>query len=307
MSSRCRHRQFSILCIWKFLLGTILLLAGICPLMAADTGQPYFFQRSWTTAQKAGGLPNNTVTAVVQTHDGYLWFGTYNGLARFDWPQFKVFKSANEPELQSDRITALYEDSSGTLWIGDERGGVTSYQEGKFQAQNVHETGPRRKVSAIAADASGDVWILNESGTLVRIRDGATNSLPNTDGVALLAQDGQGRLWVASGGQLAAVDNGRLTRLTNTNNSNGVGYYVLGICASRDGGLWIVSDGQIRKWRNHGIVENRGPSPYNAAVVSMLETKSGTLAMGTSSDGLYLMFSNNAVQHFNHAIRRSCQ
>ncbi len=285
----------------KDALGMVLLLAASCVVAFADANPPYFFQRFWTMAQKAGGLPNNAVTAVVQTHDGYLWFGTYGGLARFDWPQFKVFNSTTDPELQSDRITALCEDPQGTLWIGLERGDVTSYRAGEFQVQNVHETGTRRKISAIRADAAGDVWMLNEEGTLVRIRDGATCSLPNTDGVALLAQDGRGRLWVASGGQLAAVDNGRLTRLTDTNNSHGVGYYVLGICASRDGGLWIVSDGQIRKWRDHGIVENRGPSPYNAAVVSMLETKSGTLAMGTSSDGLYLMFSNNAVQHFNHA------
>src|SRR6185437_2794661 len=126
---------------WKSFLGMILLLAASCVMTVADTDQPYLFQRSWTTEQNQGGLPNNAVTAVIQTHDGYLWFGTYGGLERFDWPVFKVFSSASEPELQSDRITALYEDPRGILWIGHERGDLTSYQNGKFVSQNVHETG----------------------------------------------------------------------------------------------------------------------------------------------------------------------
>ena len=141
-----------------------------------------------------------------------------------------------------------------------------------------------------ARTQDGDIWMLNEEGTLVRARDGATCSLPNNDGVAQLAQDGRGKLWVTSGGQLATVETGRLTILTDANDSNGIGYYVLGICPSRDGGLWIVSDGQVGKWDGHTMTENRGTNPCNATVVAMLETKSGALAMGTSSDGLYLLF-----------------
>ena len=85
------------------LVAALLSLAG---LTRAETlpAHPNFFQRTWRTEN---GLPDNAVTAVVQTHDGYLWVGTYGGLARFDGAQFTVFNSASEPELQSDRITAL--------------------------------------------------------------------------------------------------------------------------------------------------------------------------------------------------------
>jgi signal transduction histidine kinase/ligand-binding sensor domain-containing protein len=248
---------------------------------ADETNPPNYFPRSWKTED---GLPDNAVTAVVQTRDGYLWAGTYGGLARFDGAHFTVFNSASTPALQSDRVTSLFEDANGTLWIGHERGDLTCYRDGKFEAQDVHETGVRRKITAIGADQKGDIWMLNEEGTLVRVHDGVTCALPNNDGVAQLAQDGRGRLWVRSGGQLAAVENGRLTMLTTTNDANGVGYYVL-----------------VRKWDGHAVSERRGTSPYNATVVAMVETKSGALAIGTSNDGLYLLLSSHTFLHFNHA------
>ena len=276
-----------------------LLLFCICLAAHADkTKLANYFLRSWNTEN---GLPDNAVTAVVQAHNGYLWLGTYGGLVQFDGVRFTVFNSANVPGLQSDRVTSVYEDGQENLWIGHERGDLTRYRDGKFESISVHETGVRRKISAIGADEDGDIWMLNEEGTLVRARDGATCALPNTDGVAEMAQDGTGKLWVMSGGELAVLENGRLTTLSNTNNSNGVGTYVQGICASRDGGLWIVSDGQVRKWNGHAMSENRGTNPCNATVVVMLETKSGALAMGTSNDGLCLLFSNRTVLYFNHA------
>ncbi len=262
----------------------------------AQPNPPNYFLRSWKTDN---GLPDNAVTAVVQTRDGYLWAGTYGGLVRFDGVHFTVFNSANTPGLQSDRITSLFEDANGALWIGHERGDLTCYRDGKFESLAVHETGVRRKIVFIGSDAAGDVWMLNEEGTAVRARDGATCTLPNTDGVAQLAQDGRGNLFISSGGQLAELSGGRLRTLSNTNDPNGVGGYLQGLCAARDGGLWVVSDSQVREWNGQSVTENRGTNPCNATVVAMLETKSGALAMGTSSDGLYLLFSNRTVVHFS--------
>jgi len=57
----------------------------------------------------------------------------------------------------------------------------------------------------------------------------------------------------------------------------------------------------VAKWNGHTMTENRGTNPCNGTVMAMLEMKSGALAMGTSSDGLYLLFSNRTVLHFNQA------
>jgi signal transduction histidine kinase/ligand-binding sensor domain-containing protein len=271
-------------------------LAATSPFCArgADATLPNYFLRSWKTE---AGLPDNAVTAAVQTRDGYLWLGTYGGLARFDGARFVVFNSAQDAGLQSDRITSLSEAPDGALWIGHERGDVTRYRDGVFESKNLRETGVRRKISASGTDATGEVWLLNEEGTLTRVSDGATCALPNTDGVAEMACDLEGNLWIASGGRLGTLTRGRL----HTNDPAVYGGYIQGLCSSHDGGVWVVSDGFIKKWQGGRVTEDRGTNPCATGVTSMLETRSGCLAMGTSSEGLYLEFPNRAVVHFDHA------
>ena len=281
---------------WSWACVLALLAAGT--LLAADAAEPAvpkFFVRSWKTDS---GLPGNVVTAIVQTRDGYLWVGTYGGLARFDGVRFTVFNTANTPELQNDRITSLYEDAQGILWIGHERGDLTSYRNGKFDSLGIYETGVRRKISAINADENGDIWMLNDDGTLERVRDGLTCSLPNNDGVALMKQTASGQLWVVSGGRLAPLKSGQLLPLPNT--SDPVGNYVQGICPSRDGQLWIASDGLVRKWDGQAWTQNLGANPRSLSFSTVLQTRSGCVALGTVDSGLYLLYSNQPALHFCH-------
>ena len=77
--------------------------------------------RNWL---REDGLPQNSVTAVLQTRDGYLWVATYNGLARFDGVRFTVFDSNSNPELHNSRLTSLFEAPDGALWIGHEALGL---------------------------------------------------------------------------------------------------------------------------------------------------------------------------------------
>ena len=273
--------------------GALLLLGGPA---AGAAGTPDYFPRVWRTEN---GLPDNAVTAMVQTHDGYLWLATYGGLARFDGVSFTGFNTANTPELQSDRTTCLFEDADGALWIGHERGDLTCLRHGQFTAREFHETGNRRKISFIGSDGEGDVWMLDEEGTLVRARDGATCALPNQDGVVLMAQPPRGQLWVASAGRLASLEHGRLVSRMGTNAATDIGNYIQGIGAGRDGGLWIVSDGRVRKRSGGAWVEDRGRNPCNSSISRMIETTGGTLALGTVDDGLYLIFPNREVRHFS--------
>src|SRR5579863_9277257 len=114
----------------------LICLSPLCdlPAHAEDTSSSNYFLRSWKTDS---GLPDNAVSAILQTHDGYLWLGTYAGLARFDGVRFVVFNSAQEPGLQSDRITSLSEDAAGALWVGQEGGDLTLYRNGHFDPQKV--------------------------------------------------------------------------------------------------------------------------------------------------------------------------
>jgi signal transduction histidine kinase/ligand-binding sensor domain-containing protein len=277
------------------------LMFATAALSSSFSAVPNYLVRGW---QAEEGLPQNKVTAVVQTQDGYLWVGTYSGLARFDGMRFAVFDDKNTPEMHSSRVTSLFESGDGTLWIGHENGEVTTCKDGKFQPVEIHVAGISRKICAFTADTAGDVWLLNEAGLLVRVSDGLVLS-PQT-GIAAkllnLARSTDGTIWVARDGQLSALDHGQLRifeddgSITNT--------YVQGICAGRDGGLWISNNGRIRKWKDGGWIQDLGPAPWEmTALTSLMETKDGALLAATSSSGFFILFPGTEEKplHFSHA------
>src|SRR5215467_7173983 len=77
------------------------------------------------------GLPQNTVQAITQTRDGYIWIGTQEGLARYNGTGFVIFDKDNTPQLKSNDIRALLEDRSGALWICTSYG-LVRMQSGTF-------------------------------------------------------------------------------------------------------------------------------------------------------------------------------
>src|SRR4051812_44025717 len=169
---------------------------GVLPVFAA----PNYAMHVWRAED---GLPQNTVTAVLQTKDGYLWVGGYSGLARFDGVHFTLFDNSNTPEMRSSRVTALFEAEDGTLWIGHEGGEITSFKAGRFQSVAVHEKWDTRKIYGMQVDETGDLWLVNEQGLLSRLKDGLMLSprVGNTRGMILsMARNPRGSFWLARKG-----------------------------------------------------------------------------------------------------------
>jgi ligand-binding sensor domain-containing protein len=139
--------------------------------VAAPIGaQSRYVAQSWTTAQ---GLPQNSVKAIVQTRDGYLWLGTFSGLVRFDGVRFAVFDTANTPALTSNRILTLFEDHNGALWIGTEGGGLVRHRDGIFSSHANAPDAPRQ-VDAIGEDAAGRLWVSSPTSTVLLDRNSFT-------------------------------------------------------------------------------------------------------------------------------------
>jgi ligand-binding sensor domain-containing protein len=92
----------------------LLLLALLCAAAFAE-GQERF--QSYTTDN---GLPNNSVLAMLQARDGYLWFTTYGRIVRFDGGRFQVFDERYTPAIHGTTFAAfsLFEDHQGALWAG---------------------------------------------------------------------------------------------------------------------------------------------------------------------------------------------
>ncbi len=287
-----------ILC--RFALVFAVLGGGFSSVPAA----PNYFTRTWQVEQ---GLPQNKVTAVVQTRDGYLWVGTYNGLARFDGVRFTVFDDNNTPELHSSRITSLFEAADGALWVGTENGDVTQYKDGHFTAMPLRANWSGGKIYDISSDEAGDVWLMNETGELARVRDGQvlTPAAGVIAKVVALTRSANDQIWVDREGRVSLLKQGQL-QLVEFGVTNAANYpYIQGIAASRDGGFWVASNGGIRKWKDDQWTADLGAAPWGWNIVAnFMETSAGVLAGGTSANGLWLVFpdsTNTPALHLDRA------
>lgn len=262
-------------------------------------GPSKFLTRFW---QAEDGLPDNAVNAIVQTRDGYLWVGTPGGLARFDGIKFESFDENNTPELKSSHITSLFEDAAGNLWIGHETGELTCYKDGRFESVPINPAWNKPKIWHIGSDPTGDLWLVNEEGVFFRVRDGLTQSpiAGNWAGFSFFNQSASGHMWIACDGVLSSLQNGRLVPLQQFNQASLTNSYVQGVCPSSDGGLWVESEGRLRKWKVNQWVEDLGASPWEYSCVSeFIELRNGMLAIGTVDHGLYLVQPHGETMSLN--------
>ena len=159
---------------WKWVQSRMtfgLALAGFaCRLAAADRPvevMPVSFRVTRYTAEQ--GLPQNTVRAMLQTRDGYLWAGTLAGLARFDGVGFDLFDELNTPAMTSDAINSLAEDrQDGSLWIntGNE---LVRYHEHRFE-RFAEQDGFPHPFGQMWPAREGGLWYSPHPGGLVRLQ-----------------------------------------------------------------------------------------------------------------------------------------
>jgi ligand-binding sensor domain-containing protein len=109
----------------------------------------------YTTLQ---GLPQNSVQAVVQTRDGFLWLGTQEGLVRFDGIRFTLFDEKNEPAFRDHDVRKLCEDREGALWIGTSDG-LVRLAGGAFTSFGQSSGLPSNRITALFVDKKGRLWV----------------------------------------------------------------------------------------------------------------------------------------------------
>jgi ligand-binding sensor domain-containing protein/signal transduction histidine kinase len=284
------QQDFSVIRLFRwqsYLVALFGLALGPVQAQQVSTSPHYTVQR-WEAGAAEDGLPQNTVTAIVQTRDGYLWLGTYSGLARFDGLRFTVFDDNNSPGLASSRVTSLFEADDGTLWIGHETGEVSSYRAGHFETAPVTAKWSGGKIQHLATDAVGDVWLLNADGLLARLRDGLVLTPESGTASKLyeLTRSHSGKIWVAHNGRVSELRDAALVPLPFTEAFTN--QYVAGLGASHDDGLWVVIGDQVRKWKDGAWTDDSRVAPWSPIPIhNLMETKSGTLA--ASGEGFALL------------------
>ena len=268
-----------------------LLLCAVCSGIAAGPGA-HFTVDTWGVDE---GLPQNSVFSVTQTRDGYLWFGTLNGLVRFDGVRFAVFDESNTPGLNSSRIVFLFEDSQSNLWIGTDNAGVAlARTNGQVISLEVGRGSREGRLVAACEDSKGTVWLGTANGQLCSYRNGRGDvwnvGAGNLGNCRTIIAEKSGPVWVGLDLRLFAIDpNAKFgPREFPAAQDLPVGKLDL-LLASLRGGYWRLADGRIQKWQTNRLERDWGPYPWTNTVLiaSACEDQQGNLVVGTYGDGVY--------------------
>ncbi len=260
-----------------------------------------FHQDVWGAAE---GLPADTVPAILQTSDGYVWFGTELGLVRFDGVRFATFDKTSTPVLKSNVVDALAIDQAGDLWIGTRGGGLIRYRDREFVSVPTKEGGASDSVLSLLCSRDGDLWVGTEGGGAVRLHGGqrtrysTENGLPS-DEVLALAQGSDNSIWIGTHAGLCNFRNNSITTFSGP--SQPQNSYVRSLYQSREGTLWIGTNGNglisYKEGRFRRYDTTNGLSSDSIGAVT--EDSRGTLWIGTVAGGLCRMMGDQFACYTN--------
>lgn len=253
--------------------------------------------RIWRTDK---GLPADSVTAIIQTRDGFLWVGTTAGLVRFDGVKFSEVKLGRYVDQTRMSITALAEDSSGQLWVGTQ-------QDGLFELSPSGERNYGRlqglldeNVTSLAAGSNNLVWIGTKAG--LNLYDGrefksytVKDGLPDefVSGVAVARS---GTIWITTRAGMCQFTNGTIIQEVLQTESQGRSPEYLGAYEDRRGNLWAFGDTYlINLAEGQRFNYFRGNEATSVRIWSLCEGRDGRLWIGTSGRGLFC-FDDNRFQ-----------
>ena len=206
--------------------------------------------RAWN---QEDGLPQDTVRALAQTPDGYLWIGTDEGLARFDGYEFTAFNRRGG-ELPSNTVWALTVANDGTLWISTPAG-LVRYKDGIFHTLTKVDGLPDSSVSSISAQATpskpgqaGKIWVV-AGDTVCEVAGDKAHEADYEPAEArhnarLVSATADGALWVAGFRGIFRVKDGHARVVVPAAKLRG------GMATA----LWVDSDGTVWAGLSDGLL-----------------------------------------------------
>lgn len=245
---------------------------------------------SYPTINRLGieqGLSNNTIRCIYQDHDGFIWFGTYDGLNRYDGQGFKVFRNKlNDPaSLVHNIVTAVTGDQHHYLWIGT-RQGISRYNTvlGKFtsiayepvRGQSVRKL--EAVIRSVKTDVHNNIWIGTEGQGMLVCRKGIVASpvplLLNGQqvtnyGIHAIITDSTGQIWALVQNQGLALLDGKTQQLKLVNTT-----LPAAVCLVTDGKrMYIGSGNAVYEYERSSGKMKKVFDEARGMVLSLLITK----------------------------------
>jgi ligand-binding sensor domain-containing protein/putative methionine-R-sulfoxide reductase with GAF domain len=215
---------------------------------------------------KADGLiAQNAVTALCQDKEGFIWIGTQTGVQRYDGKRFKNYVAdiRDTAALQSDWISAIYEDSKNRLWFCSDPEGpyILNRATGKFYNYNLHaaQAGKINGIWTIQEDRQGFIWIAGHDG-LYRLNDTTNQFEPWNTKLGIdkktktgwLTIDADNNFWISTTTGIRLYNQKENKLYSNTYNPYHNHLFDIkegvGISLKTDTDLWVTAERKIYKY-----------------------------------------------------------
>lgn len=296
--------------------------------LLAKTGFTQITPNYFKNLGTENGLSNRKVNCILEDKRGFLWFGTEDGLNRYDGKNFTVYKSELNIRtgISGNIITDLYEDKTGVMWISTADGGITKYdyrlpfsKQFKQFKHNNHDPKsiPENRITKITGDNKGYLWLGTSGSYVVRFNMKTerfdTPVRHGTKSILALAFDQSDILWVGrEGGGLLKINTFNLTHHADKRYSdlysNLPHATITSLFKDRDKSIWYGSwDNMVYKYStktNKETVFN--PALYKNApadeIVSFAEDKNNRIWMAGKKTGITIF--NPATKTF-HNLRHN--
>ncbi|WP_084165823.1 hybrid sensor histidine kinase/response regulator transcription factor [Dyadobacter crusticola] len=217
-------------------------------------------QLNFTALTSADGLSSNTVHTILKDRHGLLWFGTDDGLNKYDGTEFTVYRNdgANPASIASNDITSLHEDKAGRIWVGTIQGALNLYNRKKdaFKRICVNES-----VSAITSDPTGKLWVGTIEGLvwvdpvtfkLTRMSQRADVPAEIRNQLVLsLYKDHAGQMWVGTANGLF-VYNFKTDRFRKISHASVDHSQIKALYGDRLGHIWVGTFNGLYKLASDG-------------------------------------------------------
>lgn len=252
-------------------------------------GQPHYTVQRWG---REAGLPDDRVTAVLQTRDGFLWVGTRGGLARFDGSQFRALPLEPPLDAAPIQITALSEDTQGRLWVGTQEHGLRRVEGGRVVAAAPPGGPVEGAVTSLAVGLGGEIWVGTARG-LARRAQGRWSWLTTAQGLPSDAVTGvhaarSGTVWITTRGGMCLLRNNRILPMDFQTESPARSPEFLGIYEDRSGVLWAYGDTYlVNLGEGKRFNYFRGGETPAVRIWTLCEGRQGEFWIGTSGQGLF--------------------